>query len=103
MGRKPHRAFLEARLSDYMLIQDLLRVRVVVRAAVGQVDHQVRLANNGMPFDEARGPLTNNLLGFAAALQDIHKRAMARQANLRKAAGVPEVIVATAGDRKQWR
>jgi hypothetical protein len=96
-------AKVQRELSDYSLVQDLLRVRAVVRAAIGQVDHQIQLARHGMPFDQARAPLTNKLLGFAAAFQDIHDRAMARQAKLREATGMPEVIVATAGDRKQWQ
>jgi hypothetical protein len=95
--------FLKRELSDYILIQDLLRVRAIVRAAIGQVDHQIRLAQNGMPFDQARAPLTNKLLGFAAAFQEIHTRAMGRQDNLRRAAGMPEVIIATAGERRQWQ
>ena len=95
--------FLKRELSDYVLIQDLLRVRAAVRAAVGLIDHQVQLARNGMAIEQAAGPLTNKVLAFAAAFQEIHGRAIARQPKLREAAGMPEVLIATAGDRREWK
>ena len=95
--------FLKRELSDYVLIQDLLRVRAIVRAAVGLIDDRVQFARNGMTVDQARAPLTNKVLGAAAAFQEIHDRAMARQPQLREAAGMPEVLISSAGDRGEWK
>jgi hypothetical protein len=87
--------YLSRNLSDYILVQDLLRVQSTIIGSVDLVGAAISNVAPNYPIELARGPLPNALNANAAALIEIYNRATVRQPVLREMAEVPPVLVGT--------